>query len=148
MYERIVEIILFLVSELKAKKRLSDVDVTLLTREGYTQSEISTAFSWLFDQLMSGKEFLLRGQARKESVRQLNDFERSIIQPDAYGYLLQCQQLGLLSNEELETLIEQILSAGFSAVGISEVKSFVAGILFSTEHTSSSLLYNSNDTIH
>lgn len=148
MYERIVEIIMYLVNELKSKKRLSDVDVTSLTREGYTQSEISTAFSWIFDQIMSGKEFLLKVHANKESIRQLNDFERSIIQPDAYGYLLQCQQLGLISNDELETLIEQIISAGFSSVGIDEVKSFVAGMLFGSERDKSSLFFNSNDTVH
>ena len=45
MQERIVEIILFLVSELKSNKQLNDVDVSLLTENGYTQSEISTAFS-------------------------------------------------------------------------------------------------------
>ncbi len=55
MQERIVEIILFLVNELRSNKRLSDVDVSSLTRDGYTQSEISSAFSWLFERLSVGQ---------------------------------------------------------------------------------------------
>ena len=45
MYERVVEIIMFLVNELKSNKQLSEVDVSVLSKNGYTQSEISTAFS-------------------------------------------------------------------------------------------------------
>ncbi len=54
MHERIVEIILFLVNELKSNKQLSEVDVSLLSQNGYTQSEISTAFSWLFERMSVG----------------------------------------------------------------------------------------------
>lgn len=148
MHERIVEIILFLVSELKSNKRLSDVDVDSLTRSGYTQTEISTAFTWLFEQLLNGRELEFRGAANRQSVRHLNDIERMIIQPEAYGYLLQCHQLGLLSNEDIEELLEQILAAGFSTIGISEIKSFVAGLLFNAAKDDSSFSVGPHDTIH
>jgi len=55
MQERIVEIILFLINEMRSDKKLGDVDVNALTREGYTHSEISTAFSWLFDKIQVGQ---------------------------------------------------------------------------------------------
>ncbi len=62
MQERIVEIILFLVSELKSNKQLNDVDVSLLTESGYTQTEISTAFSWLFERMSLGQELVAKDQ--------------------------------------------------------------------------------------
>ena len=51
MYERIVEIITFVLSELKQNKKLSEIDLNVLQDRGYSSSEISTAFSWLVDKL-------------------------------------------------------------------------------------------------
>ena len=151
MHERIVEIILFLVNELKSNKQLSDVDVSLLSQNGYTQSEISTAFSWLFERLSVGEPQLSAGTAAPSSHRMLNDAEKMVIQSDAFGYLLQCQQLGLLSNSDIETIVERIMAAGFSAVGISEMKSFVAGFLFDLDNPrngSGHVFLGNNDTVH
>jgi uncharacterized protein Smg (DUF494 family) len=151
MHERIVEIILFLVNELKSNKQLSDVDVSLLSQNGYTQSEISTAFSWLFERLSVGESLLSSGSAAPSSHRMLNDAEKMVIHPDAYGYVLQCHQLGLLNNSDIETIVERIMAAGFSTVGINEMKSFVAGLLFDTENPSGSnghIFLGNNDTVH
>lgn len=151
MHERIVEIILFLVNELKSNKQLSEVDVSLLSQNGYTQSEISTAFSWLFERLSVGEPLFTPGKAGDSSHRMLNDAEKMVIQPDAFGYLLQCHQLGLLSNNDIETIIERIMAAGFSSVGINEMKSFVAGLLFDFDNPpngSGHIFFGNNDTVH
>jgi uncharacterized protein Smg (DUF494 family) len=132
MHERIVEIILFLVNELKSNKQLSEVDVSLLSQNGYTQSEISTAFSWLFERL---------------SI----EAEKMVIHGEAFGYLLQCHELGLLNNSDIETIVERIMAAGFSSVGINEMKSFVAGLLFGFDNPSGgsgNIVLGNNDTIH
>ena len=112
MQERIVEIILFLVNELKSNKQLSDVDVSFLTDNGYTQSEISTAFSWLFERLSVGQKLVAEQGDTHLSQRVLHDVEKTVISPEGFGYLLQCQQLGLLSNADIETIIERIMAAG------------------------------------
>ncbi|HAL55156.1 MAG TPA: hypothetical protein DCP63_01435 [Bacteroidetes bacterium] len=151
MHERIVEIILFLVSELKSDKQLSDVDVSLLTQNGYTQSEISTAFSWLFERLSVGQQLMPERDESRQSHRILHDAEKMVITPEAFGYLLQCRQLGLLSNSDIESIIERIMAAGFSSVGVAEMKSFVAGMLLDSESppgTSGRISLNSDDTIH
>ena len=151
MHERIVEIILFLVNELKSNKQLSDVDVSLLSQIGYTQSEISTAFSWLFERLSVGESILTSGVAAPSSHRMLNDVEKMVILPDAYGYALQCHQLRLLNNNDMETIIERIMAAGFSTVGINEMKSFIAGLLFDMDNPSGSkghIFLGNNDTVH
>jgi hypothetical protein len=71
-----------------------------------------------------------------------------VIRSQAYGYLIQCQQLGLLNNVDIETIIERIMIAGFSAVGLLEMKSFVAGYLFDLESSSGQISLGTNDTIH
>jgi len=148
MQERVVEIILFLVNELRSNKRLNDVDVSSLTRDGYTQSEISSAFSWLFERLAVGKSNTDVGSGADTSYRILNDTEKMVVEPQAYGYLIQCQQLGLLNNVDVETIIERIMMVGFTAVGLLEMKSFVAGYLFDIEGGSEQVSLGTNDTIH
>lgn len=151
MHERIVEIILFLVNELKSHKQLSEVDVSLLSQNGYTQSEISTAFSWLFERMSVGEPLFSPGKPADSSHRMLNDAEKMVIQPDAFGYLLQCHQLGLLTNADIEIITERIMAAGFSTVGIIEMKSFVAGLLFGFDPSPDGgrhIMLGDNDTIH
>jgi uncharacterized protein Smg (DUF494 family) len=148
MQERVVEIILFLVNELRSNKRLNDVDVSSLARDGYTQSEISSAFSWLFERLSTGKSMTESTSGTSSSHRMLNDTEKMVVDSHAYGYLIQCQQLGLLSNGDVETIIERIMMAGFAAVGLPEMKSFVAGYLFDMQGSSGQISLGTNDTIH
>ena len=148
MQERVVEIILFLVNELRSNKRLNDVDVSSLTRDGYTQSEISSAFSWLFERLSVGKSMTDVASGASTSHRMLNDAEKMVVGLPAYGYLIQCQQLGLLNNVDVETIIERIMMAGFATVGLPEMKSFVAGYLFDREGSSGQVSLGTNDTIH
>jgi uncharacterized protein Smg (DUF494 family) len=148
MGERIVEIIVFLVNELKTTKGLVDIDVASLTRDGYTQSEISAAFSWLFEQMLSDRENLIKEESNDLSIRQLNEAERMVIRPEAYGYLLQCHQLGLLSNNDIEAIIEQTMTVGFLTVGINEVKTLVAALLFDGGAQDSQFSLGQNDTIH
>lgn len=151
MHERIVEIIMFLVNELRSNKQLSDVDVSLLTQSGYTQSEISTAFSWLFERLTVGQQVVHGTSDTSQSVRVLHEAEKLVIQPEAFGYLIQCKQLGLLTNADLEVILERIMAAGFSSVGVAEIKSFVAGMLLDVDMppgTSGRISLNSDDIIH
>jgi uncharacterized protein Smg (DUF494 family) len=148
MQERIVEIILYLVNELRSHKRLSDVDVSSLTRDGYTQSEISSAFSWLFERLSSGISKTEVMSGARTSHRMLNDTEKMVVESKAHGYLIQCQQLGLLHTVDVETILERIMMAGFTTVGLPEMKSFVAGYLFDMEGSNGQIFLGMNDTIH
>jgi len=148
MHERIVEIILFLVNELRSNKRLNDVDVNVLTRDGYTQNEISSAFSWLFERISLGQPLTDTTGGSSTSHRMLNDAEKMILDAHAYGYLIQCQQLGLLANTDVEAIIERIMMAGFAAIGLSEMKSIVAGFIFDRDSSNGQISLGMNDTIH
>lgn len=151
MYERVIEIIMFLVSELKSSKQLSDIDVSLLSKNGYTQSEISTAFSWLFERMNVGQTVVDGWEGKDSSYRVLHTVEQMVISTEAYGYLLQCRQLGLITNSDVEIIIERVMAAGFSNIGLPEMKSFVAGMLFDVEGqqgTGGRVSLGSNDTIH
>jgi uncharacterized protein Smg (DUF494 family) len=151
MYERVVEIILLLMNELKSNKQLADVDVSMLSKNGYTPSEISTAFSWLFDQISTGREMMASAEPAASSHRILHDAERMVIAPEAHGYLLQWIDLGVLDLSDAELIIEKVMAAGFSHVGIEEMKSFIAGMLFQLDdggREGPRFSLGTNDTIH
>ncbi len=148
MQERIVEIIMYLMNELRSNKKLSDIDVSSLEHDGYTQTEITTAFTWILEQLLSEREYIQGHTIRSNSIRQLNEYEKRTLKPEAYGYLLQCFQLGLLTNDDIEEILEQIVIAGFSTIGLPEIKMVVAGILLGNDRNDQSSNLNTNETIH
>jgi uncharacterized protein Smg (DUF494 family) len=82
------------------------------------------------------------------SHRMLNEAEKMVVESHAHGYLIQCQQLGLLNNMDVETIIERIMMAGFTTIGLPEMKSLVAGYLFDREGSTGQVSLGMNDTIH
>lgn len=152
MQEKIIEIIVFLINEMRNNKRLGDIDLRVLSDHGYTQNEISTAFSWLFDKINMGENILIDEEPnRPHSFRILHEAERNVITPEAHGYLIQLRELGLLDDTTVETIIDRIMMAGFTAVDQSEMKILVASILFDyddSDRLGSRLMLNSKDTIH
>jgi uncharacterized protein Smg (DUF494 family) len=152
MQERIVEIIVYLIHEMREDKRLGEIDLRALAERGYTQNEISTAFSWLFDKINLGDNLMPGGTRRlAHSHRVLHDSERAVISPEAQGYLIELRELGLVDDMDIELAIDRIMMAGFGRVGITEIKSVVAAIIFDYDDSNrigSRLMLNSKDTIH
>jgi uncharacterized protein Smg (DUF494 family) len=151
MFERIVEIILFLVKELKSNKQLGEIDVSSLSKSGYTQSEISSAFSWLFERMAEQRPNSISASVGASSHRVLHEAERMVISPEAFGYMMQFHQLGVLTLADIEEIIERIMSAGFSQADLPEMKSLIAGMLFQSEDPSMlnhRLHLNHDDTIN
>ncbi len=91
------------------------------------------------------------GEANDASHRILHDVEKMVISPEAFGYLLQARQFKVLANKDVETIIERVMAAGLSKVGVPEMKSFIAGMLFDTDSQHGAggrISWNNNDTIH
>ena len=151
MYEKVVEIIVYLMSEIHQKKRLAEIDLDALTENGYTDTEISTALSWLFDKFsVGGVQASEAIPISPQSYRVFHDMERLSISVEAQGYLLQLRVLGLLTDPDFELVIDRVMRAGFLKADLSEVKSIVASVLFSSEDTlnaANRFLLNNSDTI-
>ena len=134
MYERIVEIIVYVMSELKQNKPINEIDVEELQHRGYTSSEISTAFSWIADKFELSEKFIVsEGFTNKNSFRILHDAEKDLFTPEAWGEMLQFHSLGLLSNEHIEMLIEHTVSTGLEQIDSYQLKYYVANIIFNAQ---------------
>jgi len=161
--DRIMEILVYLLNEIRAKD-ITEVDLAALSDKGFTQTEISTAFSWLFDKLATRMnqvipessniaqsfELLKKEPELATTFRVFHDVERTILSIEAQGYLLQMRQLGLLSESEMELLIDRILMSGVSQVGLREIKELTAGLVFDFDDSTrigSRLMLSAKDTI-
>ena len=135
MDERLVEIIVAIVDRLvdrTSTSRTVDGLTGSLVAEGYSLGEINTAFMWLYhtvDESFFEEGSVLSGCAKKTSLRMLNEFEKSLISPQAYGYILQLGQLGLLDDLQIEELIERAIYTCVDIVEVSDVKRIVPSII-------------------
>ncbi len=138
MNERLVEILIYIMSEMRRDQSVSknlDLLSKSLLKEGYSESEISSAFTWLLDRLSDDSEEILerREPALNGSFRHLHEIEKSIISVEAYGYIIQLKELGLINESDFEQVIERALMLGIPTVTIDDMKSIVAAMLFTTE---------------
>jgi uncharacterized protein Smg (DUF494 family) len=151
MQEKVIEIIVMILNEMRNSKGLEDIDVKKLSNEGYTDAEINTAFAWIFSKIDSGDEILHTQESRTGSHRVYHPVERKILKRDAIGYLIQLKELGILSDSDAETVIDRLLSAGYQKVGAAEVKMIVSSMIFDSDSLSEikgKLLLQNNETIH
>jgi len=132
MHERVVELLVYLMGELRARDHFGEIDMASLSSKGYTDAEISTAFSWLFETLDGGGSHRPAPDG-DSSIRVLHAIELSVLQAEGYGYLLQCYHLGLLNGDDVEQVIERIMMSGVAQADIDDVKRVIASVLFETD---------------
>jgi Smg protein len=152
MQERIIEIIVYLVNEMRNNKPLGEIDVKVLEEGGYTQAEISSAFSWLFDKLAVSDQILPHVEHQvARSYRILHEVEKMVITPQAQGYLIQLRELGILNDGMLETVIDRAMVSGYTKIGLDETRIIVASLVFETDDQKkigNRIISPSSDTIH
>jgi Smg protein len=138
MNERVVEILIYIMQEIRKdtndSKHLRVISKDLL-KKGYTESEISSAFSWLLTRVRSESEEIvpIQGPSLKQSFRMLHEIEHSVVSIEAYGYIIQLKELGIISQMDVENILEKAVMLSSSRVKVEDVKSIVASILFSNE---------------
>lgn len=152
MYERIVEIIMHVMSELKRKKEFSQGDVHDLEKLGYSENEISAAFSWIVDKVeFADVLFPIEELSKTDSFRVLSPPERDLFTTEAWGEMIQLNSLGLLSNAGIESLIERGSFIGAGSIDSNHLKWFVAHSIFNIhtqELPGNRIMLTGSDTIH
>lgn len=152
MAERIMEIIIYVISSLRDTRILSDANIRELENLGYTTSEISTAFSWLAEKVETvsipenGPDYF-----KTKGFRILHSMEKDLFTPECYGELIQYSSLGLIDNEQLELLIERALMSGFHIIDSRLLKNYIAALHF--DHSDigkmpGRIMLEGNDTIN
>ena len=155
MNERVVEILIYIMSEIRSNHKISgklDILSKNLIQQGYTEGEISSAFTWLLARLKNDSEEIVEQQnpSLKSSFRHLHEIERSIISVEAYGYIIQLKELGIIDEPDTEQILERAMMMGTSEITTGDIKSIVASMLLNhdTFIDGSYFLFEDNPTIH
>ena len=135
MPERIIEIIVYAMRRFQDEKKSGEkLDLTSeLTSRGYTDSEINLSFSWIYDHLKknSGDKKSLLDTELIEDLEYNN--ENPVLSDEAYGYLIQMIQLGILTEYQVDQILEKAIVSGDEFINTEKVKSFIVNILFDSE---------------
>ena len=148
MKEKVVELLIILMSEIRADKQLAEIDMSDLQDRGFSPSEISQALSWLHDHLPQGTGSTAIAPRGEGSRRVLHDAEKGVIPTEGQGYLIQLVELGLLGDRDLETVIERAMLSGYERLTLEEIREIVAGVLSAREQGPNRMYLNNEDTIH
>ncbi|MBL8008313.1 MAG: DUF494 family protein [Ignavibacteria bacterium] len=151
MQEKVIEIIVYILNEMRDSKHLNEIDVKSLNKSGYTDAEINSAFAWIFSKIESGEKLFTESPDFSKSHRFFHETEKSILSTEAMGYLIQMKELGIISDLDEELVIDKIVMAGYQKAGIEEIKLIISSLLFDFEDKTMSvnrLVLQNNETIH
>lgn len=152
MQEKIVEILVYLIGELRNNIPISDIDLTVLSQKGYSTTEISTAFNWLYEKISDGENIITDiAPTSPHSHRVLHDVERSVINAESFGYVIQLRELGLITDMDIEVLIDRIMMSGYTTIDLQEIKTMVAQLMTENDdsfNTGSRTMLGGKDAIH
>ena len=151
MQEKIIEIIVYILNEMRNSKHINEIDLKKLNKDGYTEAEINTAFAWIFSKIESGEKLFNEASASNKSHRFFHNAEQNILSTEAMGYLIQMKELCIISDLDEELIIDKIFMAGYQKVGVEEIKLLISSLLFDFEdktNTISRLVLQNNETIH
>jgi len=128
MVNRLIDLVV-LVAELSRRegKSLKELDHEL-EELGYSSKEIEQALFWLSSQhrsIVPGVDGIT-----KPSHRVLSPWEAACLDSEAYGYLLHLQNLGIIDQEQFETIVTRILPIGGERLPLGELKTLAGSVIF------------------
>jgi uncharacterized protein Smg (DUF494 family) len=152
MFERIIEIIIYVVNELHRNNSLNNINLEQLQNLGYTNSEISTALSWIIDKLEDNNNIFQNSKkSQSASFRILHDVEKELFTPEAWGSLIEMNSLGILTNEHIENLIDKAGIMGIHQIDEKQLKYYVASAIIENQDKTTPgnrVILLGNDTIN
>jgi uncharacterized protein Smg (DUF494 family) len=109
MTAKIVEVMALILEDLSKNFSLEEVHKNLIEDKKYDNKTIATAFSWVYDKLMSeskrGKNSVL---PKERNFRILSNEEIEILGFDNYNYVIRLINVGLLRFSDLDLILEQL----------------------------------------
>jgi uncharacterized protein Smg (DUF494 family) len=154
MQNKILELIVYILNEMRLNKSINEIDQKQLHKDGYTEAEINSAFTWVISKVSTGEKIFDNkdpAASSGNSKRFLNYFENSILTPEASGYIIQMKEIGLLTNNEIELILDKIILAGFQKVSKEDLNYIISSLIFEAEIISNAqniLIVRNNETIH
>lgn len=130
MRNNVIDLIIQMVRMIRSGSTIRELDNRSFPDA--SKSEASAAYSWIMQNVESGQ---LSSEARKKHSKQLRILhaaERTIISTEAYGYLIELFNIGIIDQNDMERIIENAMMNNFEKIGIDRIKEMVAKLVFGT----------------
>jgi uncharacterized protein Smg (DUF494 family) len=135
MRNRVFEIVVFLIDYMQGDAaRLSDTDDLWATLEaqGYSEDEISSAYSWLLKRFENTPQrYYSDFSTTLSSHRVLTISERNQLTTEAYGFLIKLSNTAVLNDEQFEIIMNRLSAFGPRPVTLDQVKLLASSVVFS-----------------
>lgn len=110
MTSKVVEVVAKILEGLKDDRTLEDVSQVLSKNKDFDKQTVSAAFSLVYDRLLNNKKSKRRQEEKgSRNIRFLSDEEVAALGLDNYNYLIHLYNIGLLDNNDLEMILEQVM---------------------------------------
>ena len=101
-----------------------------LARAGFGDPEIDRALDWL-DGLTDHQQAIAFHAQTSHGMRVYNDFEQERLDAACRGYISYLEQIGILSAQQREILVDRLLALGSHDIDVEQIKWVVLMVLFS-----------------
>ncbi len=141
MNKRFLDVLNFVLDEM-SEDSSGDLDletmVDAMQDEGFSDDEIQSAMSWI----MSNGDSLERSSIQFSAVsppiwRMLNEIEEQSIPPKAYSYLLKLRRLNILTDDNLEKVIDRAVDLRLFNMNVEDMKDLIAAVVLNFEDSAS-----------
>ncbi len=134
MGDRVLEIVIHLMDHLRANHgRMSDMDGVFsdLKGLGYTDNEISSAYSWVMERFDDAENsFFSAFPEHHYSCRILTNYERHLLTPEAHGFLINLLHHNLIDDEQFESLLERSTMFSPRPVNLDQMRIVASAVVF------------------
>jgi Uncharacterized protein conserved in bacteria len=150
MNNKIIELIVLILNQIRSKKSIIENDFDLLIEEGYTIDEINTAIAWVYSRLNTGELIFQDELSISDSKRFFDLNEKRLLSVDSQGYLIMLLELGVITKSDLDIIIEKIRFSGMENINLENTKIFVTSVIFKKTNFDilEYLTLNNNKTVH
>lgn len=132
MNDNVLDILIYLFENYLDSDAIPEASRDALREElehaGFAESGITRALEWL-EGLSSDATQVADTQQR--SFRIFNGHEQARLVPEVRGYLLQLENIGILSAQQRELVVDRLLALNAEEIDIEQVKWVVLMVLFS-----------------
>ena len=147
MRNNIVDLIVYFARKIRLGESLNELKDDSISK--FNKSEISAAYSWIIQQYPrlnsridpKVEQYTLNNMSYTPDDilpghRVLHYAERILITPEAYGYLLELVEIGIIDQKLMESIIERVMFHTTDRITIDSVKTMVQENLFENQKSS------------
>ena len=141
MDKRFLDVLNFVLDEMN-ENGTNDLDletiVDVMQDEGFSDDEIQSAMSWIMNNGDSFEQSSIQlNSVPRPMWRALNEIEEQTISPKAYSYLFHLRQLNILSDDNMEKVIDRAVDLRLFNMNVEDMKDLVAAVVLNFEDSAS-----------